>query len=296
MRMHEGTKMVFVSTTGRTGTKYLANVVNINSENATAEHDPYPRGYGMPMVWYDKGEDKKLERLSKRKIKRLERGKKHEAILNKGVMKKMVGRERSNKKIYTASQRVLRSYLPSVQIKDVYVESTHAFIKSFGYSMYSLRPDMYLIHLTRDPLEVAKSFLNRGSIPGPNNPFLLDPAFKKNILKIDWNMTDFQKCLWYWFENELRHREFVENNPIERVYQIDTKELTDVEKLKDMFKFFGITYGRIELKADRNKNKVPTEITDKDMKEAGILLEKMPDWVFDKIGDQYGVRERVGER
>ena len=293
--MLDGTKIIFTSTTGRSGTKYLANIINLNSNNASAEHDPYPRGYGMPTIWYDKGENKKLMVFSRRKLKRLERGKKYEHILSRRLPGKMVGRQKTGNKMYLASQRVLRPYFPSVQIKDIYVESTHAFIKSFGDAMYSLRPDLYLIHITRDPLEVAKSFFNRGSIPGPNNPFLLDPAFRRNILKIDGRMTDFQRCLWYWFENELRHREFIEKNPVEKIYDMDTKDLADTEKLKSMFRFFGIAYESIELEADRNKNRVSTEITDKDREEARNLLERMPDWVFDRIGDYYGLRKRVYE-
>jgi len=291
--MLDGTKLIFTSTTGRSGTKYLSELINKNARNATAEHDPYPRGYGEPILWYDRGEDRKLLRFSVRKMKRLERGIRYEHILSRPLPSRLIGREKSNSKIYIASQHLLRARFPSVEIKEIYLESTHAFVKSFGEAMYSLRPDMYLIHLTRDPLEVAKSFMNRGSIPGPNNPFLLDPLLKRNILRIDGGMTDFQKCLWYWFETELRHQEFIERNLVEKVYHIDIKEMRDKEKVKELFRFFGIEHGDIELRAERNRNKVPTEITERDLQEARELLDRIPEWVFERIGDRYGIRERL---
>jgi hypothetical protein len=79
--MLDETELVFISTTGRSGTKYLANIINKNAINATAEHDPYPRGYGEPIKWYDSGEKEKLIRFAKTKMKRLNRGKKFNGLL-----------------------------------------------------------------------------------------------------------------------------------------------------------------------------------------------------------------------
>jgi hypothetical protein len=189
-------ELIFTSTTGRSGTRYLSNIVNINSTNATSEHDPYPRGFGNPIIWYDNNETDKLKKLVEYKLKRLIRGRKYNKMFSLPIVNKMIGRKKSKSKFYLRTHRRLRKYIPSVEIKNIYLESTHSFIKSFGEELYKLKSDIKLIHLTRNPLEVAKSLLNRNSIPGPNNIYLLNPEFKKNELKIIHKLSNYQKCLW----------------------------------------------------------------------------------------------------
>lgn len=285
--------MIFTSTTGRSGTRYLANIINKNALNVTAEHDPYPQGYGAPIRWYDNGEVEKLRFLALKKFKRLKREIRYRFILNMPVAREMTGRKRTHLKIFVPFQKKLGNYFPSVEIKEIYLESTHAFIKSFGEAMYNLVSDISLIHLTRNPLEVAKSFLNRDSIPGPYNKYLLDPNFKRNEIKLKMRMTDFQKCLWYWFETEVRHVTFLEKHNINKIYEIDIEELNDKQKVAEMFKTFGITYDHLFFDVDRNKNKKPTELTEQDLKEARELIEVIPDWVFDKIGNTYRVEKMI---
>jgi len=53
--MLDGLELIFTSTTGRSGTRYLTNIINKNALNATAEHDPYPRGYGKPICGKHEG-------------------------------------------------------------------------------------------------------------------------------------------------------------------------------------------------------------------------------------------------
>lgn len=279
-------QLIFTSTTGRSGTKYLANIVNNNALNATAEHDPYPRGYDTPIRWYDNREDKKLLKLAKRKIKRLNRKSKILRTFAYPDQNKILPENRFSNR--------LKNFIPKVELKEIYLESTHAFIKSFGESMYDLTPDLYIIHLTRSPFEVAKSFFNRRSIPGPNNPYLLDPNFKRNKIKLSINMTDYQKCLWYWFETEVRHKDFLEKHDVEKVIEIDVDDLNDEKKVKKMLKELGITYKKeIYLDVGRNKNKKATMITSKDIKEAKELIEVIPNWVFDKINSKYDIISRV---
>ncbi len=281
--MIEGVDLIFTSTTGRSGTAYLANLINSSAINATSEHDPYPRGYGAPIVWHENGKHDKLLKLARAKCKRLERGKKYNKILGSPFLRKATGREKTTNKVYIGINKVLRNYFPTVEIKEIYIESTHAFIKSFGEAMFELVPQLGLIHITRNPLHVAKSFFNRGSVPGPNNPYLLDPRSRKNILRLDVKMTDFQKCLWYWFESELRHYHYIKEHDVKRVYDIETENLGDIEYVKDMFKYFNIRYDKIVLQVGRNKNKMSTTITEQDLHEAQCLLEKIPAWVIDIV-------------
>ena len=274
--------MIFTSTTGRSGTRYLANLFNTNALNATAEHDPYPRGYGKPIFWYEKGETDKLRRLVILKLKRIERGK-NRNIYNKPILRGFFGRKSSQKKLYLPFNKIFRGFVPTVEIKDFYLESTHAFIKSYAEMMISIKPDISIIHLTRDPLEVAKSFFNRNSIPGPNNPYLLDPDFKNNKIKLSMDLTDFQKCLWYWFESEIRHLIYLEKYDFKNVYDIDLIELNNKESVKKLFNEFGIKYHDIILDVKRNENIKPTKITEKDLSEASELISLIPEDILKKL-------------
>jgi len=286
-------QMIFTSTTGRSGTRFLANLVNVNALNATAEHDPYPRGYGDPIRWLENKETKKLRHLAVKKCNRLQRDKRYRLILNLPIIREMYGRGNSQLDIYDPFHQIFRYWAPSVELKDIYIESTHAFLKSFGDAIYHLLPNMELIHLTRDPLEVAKSFSNRKSIPGPDNPFLLDPNFKTNKIKLKIKMTDFQKCLWYWLESEVRHVTFLEKHDVKKVYEIDVKELNDKRNVEKIFKKLHISYEDLVLNIARNQNKTPTNISEQDYKEATELVNALPDWVFDTIGDKYHLITRL---
>ncbi|MFX1282159.1 MAG: sulfotransferase domain-containing protein [Promethearchaeota archaeon] len=287
-------QLVFTSTTGRSGTGYLANIINTNAKNASAEHDPYPRGYGDPIRWYDNFERDKLIKLAKKKITRLKRGKRYGKMLNLPLVRDTLGRGKKQSKSFLRLTRRLRnrvsSYIALVDIKEIYLESTHAFTKSFGEEMYLLNPQLSLIHLVRNPLHVAKSFYNRGSIPDPKNIYLLDPNFKRNELKIISPMSDFQKCLWYWFETELRHQRFIKKYDVEKVIDIDIEELNDEYQVRKMFKILGITFKQLKLSVDRNINIEPTILSAQDLKDAKQFVDTIPDWVFDRIGDKYSLR------
>jgi len=221
MEWLENVKLIFTSTTGRSGTGYLVNLFNSNALNATAEHDPRPTGYGEAIRWYDNNQEKKLDTLVRKKLRRLKLGRKlGEGFYNMPFWKQITRYKMKNPKspISYSIQIPIEHIVPFVPILDVYLESTHSFMKSFAESMYKYVPDFSIIHITRNPLEMAKSFLNRNSIPSNNNPHLIDPEFKRNELKIDIRMTDFQKCLWYWFEVELRHMNFIKNHDIKKIY------------------------------------------------------------------------------
>ncbi len=291
--MLQNIKLIFTSTTGRSGTRYLANIINKNAVNATAEHDPYPRGYGKPIVWYDTNQKDKLHSLVRKKLNRINRG--NRIRIDKDSSRLLLKSSKNKKEfaLYVPRVMMLQSYFPTVDMKEIYLESTHAFIKSFAESIVSLHSDINIIHLTRDPLEVAKSFFNRNSIPGRNNPYLLSPDYKKNQLQIPFSMNNFQKCLWYWFESELRHQQFIEKYPDIKCYDIDIKTLNNSESLRKLFHFFGILYDDFIFNVDQNKNIKSTVISKSDLNDAKQLIDIIPDSLFVKIKDTYKIRERL---
>ncbi|MFX0072338.1 MAG: hypothetical protein ACFFAO_14725 [Candidatus Hermodarchaeota archaeon] len=278
-------RLVFVSASGRCGTGYLSNLINENACNATSEHEPYPRGEGLPSKWYDKQNSLALKKLALKKLARIKRGRKY----GKFAVIRSITRKKN--KLLIPPNLILRNLFPSVEIKDIYAETSHTFVKSFGEEMVKLRPDLRLIHLTRNPLEVAKSFFNRNSIPGLS-PFLLDPNFKRNEIKIPLTMTAFQKCLWYWFETEIRHIKFIENYDL-KVIDVDIKELTERKFVEKMFKTLAIEFKSVNLDLDRNKNIKATYISPNEIKEAKEVINAIPDHIFDKIGDKYSVRDNL---
>ena len=63
MKSYNVPYLIFTSTTGRSGTRFLCGLINQNAINATSEHDPYPRGYGKPIIWKNNGDTNKLKKL-----------------------------------------------------------------------------------------------------------------------------------------------------------------------------------------------------------------------------------------
>lgn len=294
MQFGEDVRLIFTSTTGRSGTGYLVNLINSNALNATAEHDPRPTGYGKPIQWYDNKQVEQLRNLVKKKLKRIELGKKlGPGFYELSPWRQLRSYSLDNPKtsISYSIQIPFEPIIPFVPILDIYVESSHSFIKSFADAMVELAPDLSIIHLTRNPLEVAKSFLNRKSIPSAHSPFLLDPEFKRNKLKLDMTMTDFQKCLWYWFETELRHVDFIEKYDIESVFDIDIKQLNDKNKVKEMFSYFGIKHKKLSLNLKKNKNPKKTELSSKDLKEAKNLIDNIPENLLKGVKKMYSIMD-----
>jgi hypothetical protein len=298
MQYGKDVRLIFTSTTGRSGTGYLVNLINSNALNATAEHDPRPTGYGKPIKWYDNQQEEQLRILAQKKLKRIYLGRKLGTTFYNSLPWKQVRTYSLNNPKTTLSYGIkisLESFVPFVPILDVYIESSHSFIKSFADVMYEFVPNLSVIHLTRNPLEVAKSFLNRNSIPSSHNPFLLDPGYKRNKLKIDMKMSDFQKCLWYWFETELRHRDFIENHEVKSVFNMDIKDLNNKDKIKEMFQYFGIKHKEISINLERNKNPIKTTLSSENIKEARDLLLCIPDPIIDKIQNNYKIQDLLSE-
>lgn len=246
--------MFFTSTPGRTGTHCLAELVNLNAVNATAEHDPEPQGYGEPIERYDVGDDAYLEAHCECKLRRLTRG-----WLPMGERRSWIS--------------------PSAPVREIYLESSHAFNKTIPVAMSRLK-EYRVIHLHRSPLAVAKSFLNRGSVPGPRNRFLLRPGMERNILKPpgDASLTDFQLCLWYVYESEARHRQLEADlwwRPGD-VYDIETRSLSDAEEVRALFDWMGVEYVEpLILVQPTNKNPLLTLVDPGEVEEAFDLVDML---------------------
>lgn len=271
----------FTATTGRTGTQSLVELFQLNLPDCKAEHEPacYPRyfgwlhrrlfptrldkltrrGFGHALEWYDQ-DSPRLMRLVRCRAGRIRR----------------LGCR-------------------------VYLESSHAFLSSLGESYLREFPDLGLIHLTRTPLEVAVSYCHRNRIPTDDSRFLRvfshwhpHPDSRQNCLRPPpARLNCLQYYLWAWIEAELRFLCFVEKYPSVRHFALDTAELNEVNRITDMFRFFGLeTRSAVpELPPVRNRNRERTLVTEAVRETAHDLLRRLDIEVLERLPRPYDLLE-----
>jgi hypothetical protein len=180
--------------------------------------------------------------------------------------------------------------------KAVYIETNHAFLKSFCDVAMEFFPDMKLIHLIRNPLKVVKSELNKQIIKNKTH-FLfhyykgedggkyvrwaltgLEDIFKDvNIEKI----TLYQKYVLQWIEIENRAMKFLNKyNKEKDCYTLFVPEdINNHEVLLDMFRFFKLEQKKekIIIRGSRNLNLIPTKVTDEDRRQMREVVNNLPE-------------------
>jgi hypothetical protein len=206
---------IFVASTGRTGTVSLAKIFE-QINKAASFHEPYP----IMLNDYPHGACKK---------------KYFDSLFNK------------LKRIYIKRAAIGNKY---------YIETNHMFVKNFIHqSIKQFDKKIKIIHLTRDPVSVARSFYQIGSIPGKSKRgklYLLDPEDADNIIrypsKIGKNQKfddDLMRCIWYWYEIEARIQKFKGEYSNVFWYTIKTDYLNDLNKMLEMF-------DKMEISVDKN--------------------------------------------
>jgi len=180
----------------------------------------------------------------------------------------------------------------------VYIETNHAFLKSFSDVALEAFPDAKLIHLIRNPLEVAKSQYHRPvwigepdslwfrlfhTYVGEDNKRYLDWTLTGNeqIFKdISLNLTRYQQLLVQWIELENRAMHLLETYHKHCDYfALETpKDLNNEEKMLEMFSFFGITLKHHDIVFQGKKNiaKIPTRVTTWDKHQLHELIDHTP--------------------
>lgn len=170
-------------------------------------------------------------------------------------------------------------------IGDNYFEASQLFMFSFVEKAIETLNPIYVIHLTRDPLQTAKSYMNRNSVPGNPKSVWRPPLLaKRNILQFNEkiSLTSFQKNLWNWIENELRFHFY--KNSFHKTFDFDFYEINDMRLYENLFKYFQIEYNReklykiLEFEGEKNKNftnanEKPTVISCEEVQEARELID-----------------------
>lgn len=246
---------IFVLASGRSGTKYLTGIFKNNVKNCVSKHEAYPDMFGKPIYWHQEG---KIEEI---------------------------------RKVFLEKKKNISHYNV-----DVYIETNHAFLKSFYDLAMEFFPDMKSIHLIRNPLKVARSELNRhitlDKIHFPFRYYKGDDGERyfrwaltgrENIFQaVNINtLTPYQKYVLQWIELENRAMKFLEGHKKHNdCYTLSVpKDLNDYHVLEDMFNFLGVGLKneRILMSGRRNKNLIPTIVTDEDRKQFQLVIDSLPD-------------------
>ena len=138
--------------------------------------------------------------------------------------------------------------------KKNYFETNHLFNKTFAdLAIEEYKSNIRLIHLYRDPVSVAYSYYCRNTIPGDPGPgtfWCLDYRDEtnrlnvKDVLSLKEFSHDYYKCLWYWYENEVRTKEIKIKFPDIITYTLETKDLNDFDIMSDMLQTFNLEYDK----------------------------------------------------
>ncbi len=177
----------------------------------------------------------------------------------------------------------------------VYFEANHAFLKSTCDGLAREFPDLKLVHLTRAPLEVSRSFLNRYTSLD-HERFLREfmrwnvhPGFRKNILPaLAQESTPMQYYVWAWIEVELRFVRFLEAHPETPFFELDVAQLSDPGVVAEMFEALGVErLAPLTLPCELNVGTKPTRVTEQDLVEARQLLRTIPDGALSRLRNPY---------
>jgi hypothetical protein len=252
---------IFVLASGRSGTKFLSGLFKYNVKNCVSKHEPVIPDMFGKPTYW-------YQRGETDKIRDLF----------------LVKRDRINR--YKT---------------DVYIETNHAFLKSFSDVAMEFFPDMKLIHLVRNPFKVARSELNRESWINDGPVKAIFPTyryyrasdgkkyfrwaltgneeiFKEVKLK---QLTPYQKYVVQWVEIENRAISFLDiYNKNDDCFTLSVpKELNDPKVLKKMFDFFDLELKGedIVIKGDENKIKIATVVSNKDEEEFKQVINALPD-------------------
>lgn len=135
-----------------------------------------------------------------------------------------------------------------------YVETSHLFCKGFFEPMLESRIPFGLVSLRRPPSQVARSLLERETVPGRTQPgldYLLMPD-DPGVLPVRdrATLTDYQLCFWYALEIERRQLAYAQTCGREgiRFFEVDHTELSDWTIFKALCEALGMSLPETDAK------------------------------------------------
>jgi hypothetical protein len=158
-----------------------------------------------------------------------------------------------------------------------YFESTQVFIRVLAEDFLSRFPSISVVHLLRDPEEVARSYVNRESYPSHcNRPWRLPLNTRSALLKSPPNLSPFQENLCDWLDNELHYHTL--QGKFTRTVDLLFSDFGNPPAIESFFSELGVTCDAKKIRQhtaardlDRNANKLETRVTDADRQEMQSL-------------------------
>jgi hypothetical protein len=250
---------IFCLASGRSGTHFLYELFRRNTRDVICRHEPYlwnPSMFGRPIYDRAMGDEAAIRTLAERK------------------------------------RRIIESCLGAA----AYVETSHAFLKSWSNLAIERFPTMKLVHLIRHPLAVAKSeaareaLIHRWRLPlrnyrgGDGKHYFrwsltgLEPIFAQVG---DRPVSRLQWYLLQWIEIENRAMAFLHRygKAADCCTLLSPAALNDVAKVRELLEFLQVPMrnDRICLEGGRNRTPgVRLEITEQDRRELADIICRLP--------------------
>lgn len=212
-------RVVFVATTGRSGTLTLAGLCN-KLDGVVSLHEPHP-------------------------------------IMNRDLLVLAGGGDWAPVRRYYRRIKAINIRRAAAGSR-YYVEANHLFIKTFAdFAFADFGQDMAVLHLVRPPDQVAQSMYQLevseiGTEEG--NGWWLDFRTSTNLFDLRGELEDggdfdhpYFRALWYWYEVEARIEAWRAQHPSVPFANIATKDLSDSELVANVLTDLGIEYDKGQL-------------------------------------------------
>jgi hypothetical protein len=248
---------IFTLASGRSGTHFLYQLIRNNARDCVARHETY--GYNPSMF-------------------------------GRPIYDHAVGQQHRTRQLLARKQRIIERCGSSS-----YVETSHAFLKSWCNLAPEYFPRLKLVHLVRDPLKVAKSeayreaLLKRFRVPfchyrgGNGQRYFLWSLTGREPIFQHFDQTRLTRLQWYllqWIEIENRAVRFLDDfgKQADPFTIRSPADLNDAERVRTLFDFLGLQlrHPQLRLTGRQNKNWQPTTITDDDHRQFHEIVRATP--------------------
>lgn len=171
--------------------------------------------------------------------------------------------------------------------KGAYFESSQVFMRVLAKDFLLRFSEVAVVHLLRDPEEVARSYVNRDSFPShPSRPWRLPLNTRCAILNAPQNLTPFQENLCDWLDNELHYLAL--KHLFSRTVDLHFADFGSAAALERLFADLGVSFDakRIQQHTQardlgRNPNKVKTTVSSADRQQMLSLVSTLKESKFD---------------
>ena len=252
--------VIFTLASGRSGTRFLSGLMRHNVKQCVSKHEPY-------FDWSNP------------------------SMFGRPIYDHLRGNTPAIRRLVKKKHRgILRYRTP------VYVETNHAFLKSFADVAIEFFPNMKLIHLIRDPLKTARSETNRElQLHKWRVPFRMYTG-DDGRRYFRWSLTHrepiyesfdsdkltlFQNYVIQWIEIENRAMRFLDQHQKhDDCFTLHSpQDINNPERIAEMLDFFGLqqTHEPVEITGHHNRTPgAKTIITDEERRQFRQIVEQMP--------------------